>query len=58
MSKEYIVKLTKCTLVLYESDLWQLPKEVLIKAIQRGKRYRRAERVAAYEGERHNADKA
>jgi hypothetical protein len=33
---------TKCTLILYESEIWQLPEDVLKRAIQRGKARKRA----------------
>lgn len=56
MSKEIIIKLTKCTLVLYENELWNgLKPEVLVQAIKRGKGYLRAEKVQKYETrEKHN----
>lgn len=48
---EIIIKVTKCTLILYEKELFQLlatRPDLFEKAISRGKGYRRSERVNTY----------
>ena len=48
--KEIVIRLTKMTLVMDESELLRnLPPGPLEQAIKRGKGYRRCERVAQYE---------
>jgi hypothetical protein len=48
--KELVIKCTKAVLVLTEQELMNaLPQELLIKALRRGKSYKRAERVKRYE---------
>lgn len=44
MQREIVIKLTKCTLVLYENELFNgLNPDVLKQALRRGKGYKRAE---------------
>ena len=50
MSRELIIKLTKCTLVMDEGVLLRnLPPGILIDAIKKGKGYLRCKRVEQYE---------
>lgn len=57
MKDPLVIKLTKCTLVLYESEIWKLPPEVLTAAIKRGKAKMRAEKQAAREREKLNKER-
>lgn len=53
MNKELIIPCCKCTLVLYENELFNgLKPEVLQKALQRGKGYKRAEAVEKRQNKR------
>ncbi len=57
MKEPLIIKLTKCTLVLYEHEVWKLPPEILTAGIKRGKAKLRAEKQAAREREKMARDK-
>jgi hypothetical protein len=52
MKEPLTIKLTKCTLVLYEHEVWKLPPEILTAAIKRGKAKQRAEKQRLREQEK------
>lgn len=59
MNKEIVIKCCKCTLVLYENELFNgLKPEVLRQALKRGKGYLRAKRVEEYEKAGENVGQA
>jgi len=49
MSEQIIIKLKKCTIVLYENEILQLPPDLIAKSINRGKGYRRAMKSREYQ---------
>lgn len=52
MKEPLTIKLTKCTLVLYEHEVWKLPPEILTAGIKRGKAKQRAEKQRMREREK------
>ena len=50
---DIVIKCTKSILVISEQELFQhLPRDVLLKALSRGKGYKRMQRVCKYEKSR------
>ena len=41
MSNQIIIKQPGCIMVLYQNELYQLPKDILLKALRRGKGLKR-----------------
>lgn len=39
--KQLQIQMSKCILVLYENELYQLPRDILVKGLQRGKGLKR-----------------
>ena len=46
---EIVIKQPGCIMVLYKNELYQLPQDILLKALQRGKGLKRVQSVAKRE---------
>jgi len=46
---EIVIKQSGCVMVLYKNELYQLPQDILVKALKRGKGLQRIQAVAKRE---------